>query len=73
MTKTKHLHSNLIYILHQEPLRNNLITTKMQNQSGQGVSHATGGSKVPETVQQKAPQGLEESLPNKVRPLLLLI
>ncbi|KAJ4345443.1 uncharacterized protein N0V89_011573 [Didymosphaeria variabile] len=38
----------------------------MQNEHGQGVSHATGGSKVPDTVQQKAPQGLEESLPNKV-------
>jgi hypothetical protein len=39
----------------------------MQNEQGQGVSHATGGSKVPDTIQQKAPQGLEESLPNKVR------
>ena len=38
----------------------------MQNEHGQGVSHATGDSKVPGSVQQKAPQGLEESLPNKV-------
>ncbi|KAL4925845.1 uncharacterized protein BDV17DRAFT_294111 [Aspergillus undulatus] len=38
----------------------------MENQSGQGISHATGGSKVPGKVQEKAPQGLEESLPNKL-------
>lgn len=38
----------------------------MQNEHGQGVSHAVGDSKVPEKVQEKAPQGLEESLPNKV-------
>ncbi|KAF2704572.1 hypothetical protein K504DRAFT_538057 [Pleomassaria siparia CBS 279.74] len=38
----------------------------MQNNSGQGVSHATGGSHVPEAVQKKAPSGLEESLPNPV-------
>ncbi|OCL12070.1 hypothetical protein AOQ84DRAFT_312819 [Glonium stellatum] len=38
----------------------------MQNESGQGVSHATGDSKVPGKVQEKAPQGLEESLPNKL-------
>ncbi|KAJ0426042.1 hypothetical protein BJY00DRAFT_323599 [Aspergillus carlsbadensis] len=36
----------------------------MQNARGQGASHATGGSKVPEGIQNKAPQGLEESLPN---------
>jgi len=39
----------------------------MQNEHGQGVSHAVGDSKVPEKVQEKAPQGLEESLPNRVR------
>ncbi|KAJ4296204.1 hypothetical protein N0V90_006249 [Kalmusia sp. IMI 367209] len=38
----------------------------MQNEQGQGISHAVGDSKVPSSVQQKAPQGLEESLPNKV-------
>lgn len=38
----------------------------MENQHGQDASHATGHSKVPETVQQKAPKGLEESLPDKV-------
>ncbi|KAK4985435.1 hypothetical protein LTR66_001851 [Elasticomyces elasticus] len=29
-------------------------------------SHAVGDSKVPETIQDKAPKGLEESLPNAV-------
>jgi hypothetical protein len=43
-----------------------LPTTNMQNEHGQGASHATGDSKVPDAIQQKAPQGLEESLPNKV-------
>lgn len=38
----------------------------MQNEHGRGVSRAVGDSKVPEKVQEKAPQGLEESLPNKV-------
>ncbi|KAL4912105.1 hypothetical protein BDW62DRAFT_206774 [Aspergillus aurantiobrunneus] len=38
----------------------------MQNEFGQGISHAAGGSKVPQAVQDKAPQGLEESLPNKM-------
>ncbi|KAF2200411.1 hypothetical protein GQ43DRAFT_373921 [Delitschia confertaspora ATCC 74209] len=37
-----------------------------QNEYGQGASHATGDSKVPGKIQQAAPQGLEESLPNKV-------
>ncbi|KAJ9648460.1 hypothetical protein H2201_000796 [Coniosporium apollinis] len=38
----------------------------MQNDAGQGMSHATGDSKVPDTIQDKAPKGLEESLPNSV-------
>ncbi|KAF2109417.1 hypothetical protein BDV96DRAFT_651855 [Lophiotrema nucula] len=37
----------------------------MQNNQGQGVSHAKD-SQVPDSIQQKAPQGLEESLPNSV-------
>jgi len=37
----------------------------MQNEHGQGTSHAVGDSKVPGSIQQKAPQGLEENLPNK--------
>jgi len=39
-----------------------------QNEYGQGESHATGHSKVPESVQRKAPEGLEESLPDSVHP-----
>ncbi|KAF1996280.1 hypothetical protein P154DRAFT_525707 [Amniculicola lignicola CBS 123094] len=38
----------------------------MQNERSQGISHAQGDSKVPDSIQKKAPQGLEESLPNKV-------
>ncbi|KAI8940402.1 hypothetical protein NX059_004093 [Plenodomus lindquistii] len=38
----------------------------MQNQHGQGVSHATGDSKVPAKVQEQAPASLEKNLPNKV-------
>lgn len=40
--------------------------SNMENKHGQGVSHATDHSKVPGKVQQKAPQGLEESLPDSV-------
>ncbi len=38
----------------------------MTNDLGQGASHATGDSKVPESVQNVAPRGLEENLPNQV-------
>ncbi|KAK3081689.1 hypothetical protein LTS18_003871 [Coniosporium uncinatum] len=40
----------------------------MQNEHGQGASHASGDSKVPDKVQEKAPKGLEESLPDSVHP-----
>jgi hypothetical protein len=43
-----------------------LPTINMQNEHGQGVSHASGESAVPGKIQQKAPQGLEEALPDKV-------
>ncbi|GME35784.1 hypothetical protein FDECE_1627 [Neofusicoccum parvum] len=39
-----------------------------ENQRGQGVSHATGNSKVPGNVQKQAPKGLEESLPDSIHP-----
>ncbi|KAK5989620.1 hypothetical protein PT974_07874 [Cladobotryum mycophilum] len=39
-----------------------------QNERGQGVSHATGESQVPTAVQERAPQGLEESLPDSIHP-----
>ncbi|QDS72618.1 hypothetical protein FKW77_002141 [Venturia effusa] len=41
-----------------------------QNSSGQGISHATdpNASKVPETVQQKVPKGVEDALPDSVHP-----
>lgn len=37
-----------------------------QNEHGQGMSHATGPSKVPEGIARQAPKGLEESLPDSV-------
>jgi hypothetical protein len=36
------------------------------NKHGQGQSHATGESHVPQKVQEAAPKGLEEALPDKV-------
>jgi hypothetical protein len=42
------------------------------NQHGQGDTHAVGGaanSKVPNVVQDKAPKGLEEALPDSVSRL----
>jgi hypothetical protein len=36
------------------------------NEYGQGKSHATGDSAVPGKVQEVAPKGLEEALPDKV-------
>lgn len=41
-------------------------TSNMQNQQGQGISHAAGDSVVPQKVQEQAPIGLEKNLPNKV-------
>lgn len=38
----------------------------MENERGQGLSHATGESKVPKAVQRKAPQSVEEKLPEAV-------
>jgi hypothetical protein len=40
--------------------------TMAENQYGQGVSHASGHSKVPEKVQEPALEGLEKALPDSV-------
>ncbi|KAL6163868.1 hypothetical protein ACJQWK_10390 [Exserohilum turcicum] len=42
------------------------IRMSSTNQHGQGASHATGDSAVPHKVQEAAPKGLEESLPDGV-------
>jgi hypothetical protein len=43
-------------------------TTRMSvNEHGQGKSHAVGESAVPKSVQDAAPKGLEEALPDKVK------
>ncbi|KAL6163869.1 hypothetical protein ACJQWK_10390 [Exserohilum turcicum] len=44
------------------------IRMSSTNQHGQGASHATGDSAVPHKVQEAAPKGLEESLPDGVHP-----
>ena len=41
-------------------------TIRMQNEYGQGASHAVGDSKVPGKIQEQVPQSLEEGLPNAV-------
>lgn len=46
-------------------------STISSNAQGQGTSHATGGSVVPGKVQEQAPKGLEESLPNSVNATLI--
>ncbi|KAK7409307.1 hypothetical protein QQX98_008547 [Neonectria punicea] len=40
----------------------------VQHNPTHGISHATGQSKVPASVQAKAPQGLEERLPDSIHP-----
>jgi hypothetical protein len=42
------------------------IRMSSTNQHGQGASHATGESAVPNKVQEAAPKGLEDSLPEGV-------
>ncbi|RYP03245.1 hypothetical protein DL764_005292 [Monosporascus ibericus] len=43
-------------------------TASRENEYGQGVSHATGKSKVPETMQKAAPKALEDALPDFIHP-----
>ncbi|PQE20653.1 24-dehydrocholesterol reductase protein [Rutstroemia sp. NJR-2017a BBW] len=45
-----------------------MSSAALQNEHGQGVSHATDDSIVPGKVQEKAPEGLERSLPESVHP-----
>ncbi|KAH9877911.1 hypothetical protein J1614_003128 [Plenodomus biglobosus] len=42
------------------------IRMSSTNQHGQGASHATGESAVPNKVQEAAPKGLEDALPEGV-------
>ena len=44
------------------------MSAAQQNAHGQGVSHATDHSKVPEKIQEAAPAGLERKLPENVHP-----
>ncbi|RYP23860.1 hypothetical protein DL765_000937 [Monosporascus sp. GIB2] len=43
-------------------------TASRENEHGQGVSHATGKSKVPESVQKAASKALEDALPDFIHP-----
>ncbi|KAL9117454.1 MAG: hypothetical protein Q9187_006008 [Circinaria calcarea] len=43
-----------------------MSTMSSTNEHGQGASHATGDSVVPDKVQDVAPKGLEKSLPDTV-------
>ena len=38
----------------------------VENEAGQGVSHAVGDSKIPQKLQEHVPQSVEEKLPNQV-------
>lgn len=48
------------------PIFRNTIRMSSTNNYGQGKSHATGDSNVPKAVQDQAPSGLEEALPDSV-------
>lgn len=53
-----------------QPIQTRSITNSARmsvNEQGQGKSHAVGESAVPKSVQDAAPKGLEEALPDKVR------
>ena len=47
-------------------LTSKLNYSSMQNDHGQGMSHATGDSKVPQAAQEKLPKGVEESVPDSL-------
>ncbi|KAH9871314.1 hypothetical protein IAQ61_005493 [Plenodomus lingam] len=48
------------------------IRMSSTNQHGQGASHATGESAVPNKVQEAAPKGLEDALPEGVGAIIFL-
>ena len=54
------------FIQQTSTLRRSSIRMSSTNQFGQGASHATGQSAVPNKVQDVAPKGVEEALPDGV-------
>jgi hypothetical protein len=53
--------------IQQTPIfKQSSIRMSSSNEYGQGKSHASGESAVPESVQKVAPKGLEENLPEGV-------
>lgn len=59
----------------QQPalFKQNSIRMSSTNQHGQGASHATGESAVPNKVQDVAPKGLEDALPEGVSGTLIAV
>ena len=57
-------------IVRVTPVLRNTIRMSSTNEYGQGKSHATGQSAVPNKVQEAAPSGLEEALPDSVCSLV---
>ncbi|KAG9201306.1 hypothetical protein B5807_10527 [Epicoccum nigrum] len=55
-------------IVRVTPVFRNTIRMSSTNEYGQGKSHATGESAVPNKVQDAAPSALEEALPDSVHP-----
>lgn len=53
-------------IVRTTPIFRNSIRMSSTNEYGQGKSHAAGDSAVPGKVQEQAPSGLEEALPDSV-------
>ena len=53
-------------IVRVTPVFRNTIRMSSTNEYGQGKSHATGESAVPNKVQDAAPSALEEALPDSV-------
>ncbi|KAJ4990819.1 hypothetical protein SVAN01_03608 [Stagonosporopsis vannaccii] len=55
-------------IVRTTPVFRNTTRMSSTNSYGQGKSHTTGDSAVPNKVQEQAPSGLEEALPDSIHP-----
>lgn len=53
-------------IVRTTPAFRSTLRMSSTNSYGQGKSHTTGDSAVPKKVQEQAPSGLEEALPDSV-------
>ena len=66
--------STFKYLINLQP-KANFVTYPItkESQREQDMSHASAESKVPQKVQEKAPLGLEENLPDSVSWLMSLL